>query len=133
MRIITNFILLMIVFLFANCSGFRYGYTMDKALNSYYIVKSDSTGFGNARMKHTMKFRKHSKLYNKINELGKPDFLYEYRPNSKKLVIELFFIEMDSVFVFEEEEKYSKWTNLKETRRLDEYEKETYKRLLERN
>jgi hypothetical protein len=110
-----------------------HGYTWDKAQNSYYLINSDKDNFGDRRLKYNKGFHNNSALSNfldcKCNDRGLPSFMYEYQSETKCRGIKLFYVRLDSVFVFEEPKKGNLNSILKEARKMDAYERETYERL----
>jgi hypothetical protein len=108
-----------------------YGYTEDLAFNAYYLVKPDKKDFGNRRIKYNMGHHKNSELYFFLLENKKPDFIHEYETSSKCDVIELFYLERDSVFIFEEPKKYNLNSIFKEGRPINDHERLTYKKIIE--
>ena len=103
-----------------------HGYTWDKAENSYNLVTGDKDNFGDKRLNYNKGFHKHSALSNfldcKCNDRGLPDFIYEYKSDTKSRGIKLFYIKVDSVFVFEEPKKNNLSSIQKEARKMDDYE-----------
>ena len=120
---------LLLVTSFYGCSSFMYGYTEDLAFNSYYLVKSDKKDFGNRRIRYNMGHHKNSELYFFLLRNNNPDFIHEYENETKCDVIELFYVEKDSVFIFEEPKKLNVYSVLRTKRKMDEYERRTYGRL----
>ena len=113
------------------CKSFMHGYTWDKSQNSYSLVVGDKNKFGDQRIKYNKGFHKNSDLTNFLDCKckGLPDFIYEYESKSKCRGIKLFYVEIDSVFIFEEPKKGKLQSILKESRRMDNYERNTYERL----
>ena len=116
-----------------SCKAYRHGYTWSKAENSYNLVTGDQNNFGDKRIDYNKGFHKNSSLSNfldcKYNNRGLPDFIYEYKTATKCRGIKLFYLQRDSVFVFEEPKKGNLRSVLKEARKMDDYERQTYKRL----
>ena len=119
--------------LFAGCKAFMHGYTWNKAENSYYLVTGEGNNFGDKRLEYNKGFHRQSALSNfldcKCNDRGRPAFIYEYQTETRRRGIRLYYVQRDSVFVFEEPEKGNLRSVLKEARRMDEYERLTYERL----
>lgn len=113
-----------------SCSAFMYGWTEDLAFNSYYLVKSDKKDFGNRRMKYNKGMRKGSELTQFLTNKGNPDFAHEYESSSRQDVIELFYANVDSVFIFHEPNQLDPSSVFKTSRLLTEHEKLTYQKLL---
>ena len=126
--------LLVIVFTFCfGCKSFKHGYTWRKAKNSYNLVTGDKNNFGDKRLDYNKGFHRNSALANflncECNDRGLPSFIYEYQTDDKRRGIRLYYVQRDSVFVFEEPRKGNLNSVLKEARGMDEYERETYERL----
>lgn len=128
------FILLISSFCLPGCKAFMHGYTWDKAENSYHLVNGDKDNFGDKRIKYLRGFHKNSALANFLdcncNNRGLPDFIYEYKSKEKCRGIQLFYVSRDSVYVFEEPRKGNLNSMLKDARKMDEYERLTYQRLI---
>ena len=120
---------------FSGCKAFMHGYTWSKAENSYYLVTGDSKNFGDRRLKYNEYFHRNSALSNflncKCNDRGVPNFIYEYQTQTKCKGISLFYVQRDSVFIFEEPQKGYLQSILKDARKMDEYERQTFLRLKE--
>ena len=126
-----NIILVSIIsFALYGCSIVMYGWTEELAFNAYYLVKQDKKDFGNRRVKYNMGYHKNSELYYFLKENNKPDLIREYEKATKCDVIELFYLNKDSVFIFEEPKKNSSYSNFTSGRRINEYEKLTYQKLI---
>ena len=63
------------------------------------------------------------------NDRGLPSFIFEYETAAKCRGIKLFYVQRDSVFIFEEPKKGDLNSVLKEARKMDNYEQQTYQRL----
>lgn len=116
-----------------SCKAFMHGYTWSKAENSYYLVTGNKNNFGDRRLKYNKGFHSNSALSNfldcKCNDRGQPSFIFEYMSEAKCRGIKLFYPKLDSVFVFEEPKKGRLNSVLKESRKMDEYERQTFERL----
>ncbi len=132
LRLYFFFALLFTVFLLG-CKAFKHGYTWSKAENSYNLVTGDKNNFGDKRLNYNKGFHRNSQLSNFLdcncNNRGLPDFIYEYKSNLKRRGIKLFYIKLDSAFVFEEPKKNNLNSIQKEARKMDDYERQTYERL----
>jgi hypothetical protein len=128
-----NLSLFGILLFFAGCKAFMHGYTWDKAENSYNLITGNKDSFGDRRLNYTKGFHKQSALAGflncKCNDRGLPDFIYEYKTPTKQRGIKLFYVQRDSVFVFEEPKKNSLNSIQKEARKMDDYERATFERL----
>lgn len=60
---------------------------------------------------------------------GLPSFIYEYMSDKKCRGIKLFYPKLDSVFIFEEPQKGRLNSVLNETRKMDDYERQTFEKL----
>ena len=109
------------------------GYTSDKAQNAYYLVTGNKKNFADRRLKYNKGFHRNSELSNflecKCNYRGSPDFIYEYKTERKCEGIRLFYVKLDSVFIFEEPQRNNIRSSQKEARKMDDYERQTYERL----
>jgi hypothetical protein len=110
-----------------------HGYTWNKAQNAYYLVTGDKNNFGDKRLTYNKGFHNHSALSNFLdcncNNRGLPGFIYEYLSDTKCRGIKLFYPVLDSVFIFEEPQKGQLNSVLKEARKMDAYEGQTFERL----
>jgi hypothetical protein len=108
-----------------------HGYTEDKALNAYYLVMGDKDNFGDRRIKYNKGFHKNSGLDNFLNFDSKelPSYIYEYKTATKCRGIKLFYVPIDSVLIFEEPKKGNLNSILTEARKMNDYERQTYKSL----
>lgn len=115
------------------CNAFMHGYTWSRTENSYNLVTGDKRNFGDKRINYNKKFHKHSALANFLNcncnERGLPDFIYEYMSDTKCRGIKLFYVKLDSAFVFEEPKKNNLRSIQKEARKMDANERQAYERL----
>ena len=115
------------------CKAFKHGLTWSKAENSYNLVIGDKNNFGDKRLNYNKGFHSNSALSNfldcKCNDRGLPDFIYEYKTENKRKGIKLFYMKLDSAFVFEEPKKNNLRSIQTESRKMDDYEKQTYARL----
>lgn len=109
-----------------------HGYTWREAKDSYRLVTGDKSNFGDRRMKYNLGFHRPSDLslfFSNPNR-SMPEFIYEYLTAEKCRGIKLFYVKADSVFTFEEPKKNNLYSVLKEARKMDGYERETYQRLI---
>ncbi len=121
--------LLVVVFLALSCNAFKYGYTESKALNAYYLITGNENNFGDKRIKYNEYFHRCPCFKTFLGSRGYPGFIYEYKTETKCKGIKLFYPASDSVFVFEEAKKGKRYSVIKESRKMDNYERETYQRL----
>ena len=103
------FLLPVVALFLTGCKAFMHGYTWNKAQNSYYLVTGADDNFGDRRIEYNKGFHRNSDLTNfldcKCNDRGSPDFIYEYKSKAKCRGIKLYYVKLDSVFVFEEPRK----------------------------
>jgi hypothetical protein len=129
----TKLLLFTITVSLSSCKAFMHGYTWDKAQNSYNLVTGNKDNFGDKRLIYNKGFHRHSALSNfldcKCNNRGLPDFIYEYKSEAKCRGIKLFYVKLDSAFVFEEPKKNNLASIQKEARKMDDYERQTFERL----
>ena len=115
------------------CKSFKHGYTWSKAENSYNLVTGDKDNFGDKRLDYNKAFHRNSALASFLdctcNDRGLPSFIFEYETAAKCRGIKLFYVQRDSVFIFEEPKKGDLNSVLKEARKMDNYEQQTYQRL----
>jgi hypothetical protein len=121
--------LLVVVFYTIGCNAFKYGYTEDKALNAYYLVTGNENNFGDKRIKYNESFHRCPCFKTFLDNKGYPGFINEYKTEAKIKGIKLYYPPIDSVFVFEEAKKGKRYSVIKESRKMDKYERETYQRL----
>jgi hypothetical protein len=126
-------LLLFVVLQFVSCKAFKYGYTSDKAENTYHLVTGDKKMLADKRIDYIQNLYKKSELGNhlncKCNDRGLPDFFYEYKKQDKCRGIKLFYVQRDSVFIFEEPKKNKLFAVLKEARPMTEKERYVHKQL----
>ncbi len=119
--------------IFSGCNSFMHGYTWRKAQNAYYLVTGDKNNFGDKRLHYNKGFHQYSALSNFLdcncNYRGLPSFIYEYLSDTKCRGIKLYYPKLDSVFIFEEPKKGKLNSVLKEARKMDDYERQTFDRL----
>jgi hypothetical protein len=117
-----------------SCSAFMHGYTWRNAMGSYHLVTGDKHNFGDKRIKYNKSFHNYSALSNfldcKCNTKGKPDFIYEYYSAAQCRGIQLFYIQADSVFVFEEPQKGKLQSIFIEGRKISISERNAYEKLI---
>ena len=136
MKLISYFFLALIFTVcLLGCKAFKHGLTWSKAQNSYNLVTGNKNNFGDRRLNYNEGFHRNSELSNflncKCNDRGLPDFIYEYKTEKKREGIKLFYMKLDSVFVFEEPNKNNLRSIQIEARKMDDYERQTYVRLKE--
>lgn len=136
-RFFVKLLLLTSLICFFSCNAFMYGYTSNKALDSYYLITGDKNNFGDKRLTYNKGFHNNSALSNfldcKCNYRGLPDFIYEYKTETKCAGIKLYYAKMDSVFIFEEPKKNNLSSIQKDARKMDDYERQTFERLKMKN
>ncbi len=131
MRATFIYLFLMVVLLMS-CNSWRYGYTQSLAFNSYNLVSENEKNFGNKRVRYNMGHHARSPLAYFLKVKGKPDFIFEYEDDQKRDGINLYYLNADSAFLFIEKKKNTpSSSSFVEARKLNEYEKLTYKNLVE--
>lgn len=123
-------ILMAAMLLFCSCNAFMHGYTWSKAENAYLLVTGDPKNLGDKRVRYLKKFHRSSALSKCITEKGNPSFIYEYMTADKRRGARFFYMKLDSVFIYEEPRRNNLSSILREARHPDNYERETYQRLL---
>ena len=125
-----------IVIIFAllcGCKSFKHGYTWDKAKDRFSLVTGDADNFGDKRLDYNKAFHRNSALSSFLecncDNRGLPNFIYEYQTSAKCRGIKLYYVQRDSVFIFEEPRKGNLQSVLKEARKMDDYERQTYERI----
>ncbi len=123
------------VFLFYSCNSYRYFDTFIDAQDTYLLINGNKENFGDKRLLYNKTVYRCSLkkgfFCNKDNGRKDPDFIYEYISRESKHGLDLYYIELDSVYVFEETKRRSYDLKLKETRKLSEFEKQIYQNLIE--
>ena len=126
-------LLLMFTTFLIGCKAFKHGYTWRQAKDSYQLVTGNEDNFGDKRLDYNKSFHRNSALSNFLdwesNGRGRPDFIYEYQTENKRRGIKLFYLQRDSVFIFEEPRRGNLQSILKDARKMDDYERQTYERL----
>ncbi len=120
----------LIFFALSSCVHLKYGYTHDKAINSYNLITVNENNFGNKRLKYNIgHYSKECPLNFILNQKGSPDFIYEYTTAKKGDGIKLFYAVQDSAFIFEQPNKNILCSGLIERRKMTQYEVATYREL----
>ena len=124
--------------LFYSCKAFKHGSTFSDAKDTYLLITGDKDNFGDKRLSYNKylfrcALEKDFFCIDNKNAKKDPDFIYEYKSNEKKFGIEFFYIKLDSVFVFEETKRNLSSLTLKETRKISEFEKQIYQKLIEQS
>ncbi len=128
-RPIIKLFLLFIFSLTISCNAFKYGATETKALNSYHLVTGNENNFGDKRVKYNKYFHRCECFTNFLSSKGNPGLIYEYKTEAKCKGIKLFYPALDSVFVFEEAKKNKRYSFIKESRKMNDGERQTYQQL----
>lgn len=124
-----QFLFTAILFLATGCHAFMEGYTRANASDTYLLITGAQNNFGDQRLHYIKGSRKHSCLSQFIDCKQNPDFIFEYVSKSKCQGIELFYVNIDSVYVFEEPSKSNLNSQLKEKRKITVEEKSIYQNL----
>lgn len=116
------------VILISSCNAFMVGFTQARAEDKYYLLTEKKNDFGNKRLKYISKYYKSTVFTKLLADKGKPDFAYEYKLDKKYAGIRLYYNRIDSVFILETG-KQCPCMNLKESRKMDDYERQSFIRL----
>jgi len=123
------------VFLFYSCNSYRYFDTFIDAQDTYLLINGNKENFGDKRLLYNKSVYRCSLkkgfFCNNDNGRKEPDFIYEYISGESKHGLDLYYIEIDSVYIFEETKRRSYDLKLKATRKLSEFEKQIYQKLIE--
>lgn len=107
-----------------SCTSFRYGYTHDQAQNAYYLVNATPNDFGSKRIAYNLGHHKNSQLACFLQQRGYPELIYEFE-DQKRDGIKLYYVNVDSAYVFLESKKSNPATsNLAEARAMTEEERQ---------
>ncbi len=117
----------MIVFILMGCASYMHGYTKRTAMDRYLIVNEATESFGFKRMKYNMGYNRSLKGF--IEKNGLPDFIFEYENKKGREAIKMFYVEKDTVYIYESQSWTANSLYLKDYRKLNEYEKATYEEL----
>jgi hypothetical protein len=131
-------LLLLFVFFFYSCKAFKHASSYAEAQDTYLLITGNKDNFGDKRLsynKYLFRCQLEKDFFCIDNENAKkdPDFIYEYISERKTYGIEFFYIKLDSVFVFEETKRNISSLKLKETRKLSDFEKQIYQKLIEQS
>lgn len=122
-----------VLLILPGCNAFKHGYTWNKAVNQYHLVRGDGNSFGDKRLDYNKNFHHHSALADFLNcncnNRGLPGFIYEYQTPAKCRGIKLYYPSLDSVFVFEEPKKGKLQSVLKESRKMADDERVAFEKL----
>ena len=121
--------LVVVVLVTIGCNAYKYGYTETKALNTYHLVTGNENSFGDKRIKYNESFHRCVCFTGFLEARGYPGLIYEYKTEAKIKGIKLFYPASDSVFVFEEAKKGKRYSFIKESRKMNDDEREIYQRL----
>ncbi len=117
------------IFCLFSCNAFKYGYTENKAWNTFFLITGNENNFGDKRLLYNEKFHRCSCFKNFLSSNSYPEFIYEYKTEDKCKGIKLFYPLKDSVYVFEEEKKGKRYAAIKESRKMNADEREAYQQL----
>ncbi len=128
-----NMIIFILTMLLSSCNINRYISTYKDAKDTYMLVDTLANNFGNKRLTYNKAFYK-CELKNNFFCLAynrkDPDFIYEYSDGLYSKSIEMFYINLDSVYVFEANGKYADLM-LKDKRVISDFERKVYQKLKE--
>lgn len=125
------FVSLLFSFLLCDCNAFRYNTSFSKAENKYLLITENKENFGDKRLfynKYYFRCTLKENFFCPDNNRKNPDFIHEYSVEKNRNGLEMFYMSIDSVYVFEEVEKWSANSKLKEIRKINETEKKSIKR-----
>lgn len=97
------------------------------------LIDTLANNFGNKRLTYNKAFYKcelKNNFFCSANNRRDPDFIYEYTDGKYLKGIEMFYINLDSVYIFEANGKYADLM-LKEKRVLSDFERKVYQKLKE--
>jgi hypothetical protein len=117
----------------SSCNVFRYGSTYIDAKDTYMLVDTLANNFGNKRLtynKAVYKCELKKNFFCPDKNRKNPDFIYEYSNDKNFNCIEMFYINLDSVYVFEAKGKYDNLM-LKDKRLISDFERKVYQKLKE--
>ena len=126
-------IIFALTMLLSSCNIFRYSSTYADAQNTYMLVDTLANNFGNKRLTYNKAFYQcelMNDFFCSANSRRDPDFIYEYSNEKYLKGIEMFYINLDSVYVFEANGKYADLM-LKEKRVITDFERKVYLKLKE--
>ncbi len=126
-------IIFALTMLLPSCNMYRYNSTYMDAENTYMLVDSFSNNFGNKRLTYNKAFYQcelMNDFFCSANSRRDPDFIYEYSNEKFLKGIEMFYIDLDSVYIFEANGKYADLM-LKEKRVITDFERKVYLKLKE--
>ena len=128
-----SMIIFILTILLSSCNINRYISTYKDAKDTYMLVDTLANNFGNKRLTYNKAFYKcelknnfFCPAYNRTD----PDFIYEYSDGMYSKSIEMFYINLDSVYVFEANGKYADLM-LKDKRVISDFERKVYQKLKE--
>lgn len=119
--------------LLSSCNIFRYGSTYIDAKDTYMLVDTLTNNFGNKRLTYNKAYYKcelKKNFFCTANNRRDPDFIYEYTDGKNLKGIEMFYINLDSVYVFEAKGKFG-ILMLKDKRVISDFERNVYQKLKE--
>ena len=122
--------MMMFLLFLVSCKVMMFEFTWEKAVNNYNLITGDKNNFGDQRLAYNKVLHRSSCLSNFLNnkchDRGVPDFIYEYKSDTKCRGIKLFYVKLDSAFVFEEPKKNNLTSIEKEYRKMDDRERKIY-------
>ena len=130
---ISCIIIFVVTTLLSSCNFFRYSSTYPDAQDTYMLVDTLANNFGNKRLTYNKAFYQcelKNDFFCSTKSRRDPDFIYEYSNDKYSKGIEMFYINLDSVYVFEANGKYADLM-LKEKRVITDFERKVYLKLKE--
>ena len=96
------FILGVFIFSLYSCSGFKHGFTNERAKDYYHLITWNKEDFGTKRLAINRRFFNNTDFACFISNSPKPDFMLEYIDTGRRETIQLYYVTIDSVFIFKE-------------------------------
>lgn len=119
---------LLVVAGLSSCKAFKFGYSQNKAENTYNLVTGNKKNTGDKRIRYIQHLYKDCALSRQVKK-ETPDFIFEYKTADKRRGIHTYYIQKDSVYIFEEPQKNRFCSTLKEARLITAHEKQVYQQL----
>ncbi len=109
--------------------GFNYGLTNSKALNKYVLIEENN--FGAKRLQYSQNYFHNTTFDIHLKEHGDPEMVYEYPIEKKYQGIKLFYMKLDSVYIFESKKSNCNCISLMKTEKISQLERTVYNQLSE--
>jgi hypothetical protein len=108
--------------------GFMEGFTSWQAQNNYFLVGTNTTSFGYRQLKYLQSY--HPAIRGFIKGHGLPDFIYAYATDKGYGGFRFYYVNIDTLYVFEEKDNHPNSIFQKEERHLTDDENRIYKDLI---